>query len=115
VIACDGLSAFKKAKSPYPTNPEEAHYDLISAIRSMHALLPLKLNFEHVKGHQDQGIPMALSRLACLNIQMDQAAKTKLLTKCPLDPVYKIPIKGWIRTIEGCQMVKHTAEHFEHT
>jgi len=110
VIACDSLSAFKKAKSPYPTNPEEAHYDLISAIRNMQALLPLKLTFEHVRGHQDQGIPMALSRLVCLNIQMDQAAKTKLLTKCLLDPMYKIPFEGWICTIEGCWKVKHMAE-----
>jgi len=95
VIACDGLSAFKKAKCLYPTEPSEAHYDLISAICNLKAQLPLTLSFKHVKGHQDQGIPTALLWLACLNIQMDTQAKIKLLPTRPQDPDCGIPFAGW--------------------
>jgi len=110
VIACDGLSAFKKAQSTYPTDPGEAHYNLISAIQNMRTLLPLQLTFEHVKGHQDQGFPTALSRLVCLNIQMDQAAKNKLSTEWLPSSNYMIPFEGWICAIEGRRIVRHTEE-----
>jgi len=61
VIACDGLSAIKKANCQYPIDPNEAHYNLIGAIRHLWQRSPFKLIFEHVKGHQDQGIPTVLS------------------------------------------------------
>jgi len=72
-IACNGLLALKKAQAEYPTEPEEAHYDLISAIKNLRDQLPIKLNFEHVKGHQDQGMIMALPWLVWM---MESHAKT---------------------------------------
>jgi len=77
-IACDGLSALKKAQSNYPTDPGEAHHDLISAIKNLRATLTLTISFIHVKGHQDQGIITALPRLAWMNIEMDALAKQTL-------------------------------------
>ncbi len=105
-IACDGLSALKKAQAEYPSEPGEAHYDLISAIRNLCDRLPIKLNFEHVKGHQDQGMIMALPRLAWMNIEMDSHAKNKLLSTVPSIQQDKIPFEGWTCSIEGCRVIK---------
>jgi len=110
VIACDGLSALKKAQRQDPTDPSEAHYDLISAIRHLRKSIPLKLTFEHVKGHQDQGIPTVLSRLASLNVQMDMAAKAKLLATRPTEGDHRIPFEGWICVLEGQRLVKNIKE-----
>ncbi len=107
VVACNGLSALKKARNQYPTDPGEAHYDLISAIRQLRQLLPFKITFEHVKGHQDQGIPTALTRLAWMNINMDKAAKAKLLSVGPDKQQGSIPYEGWTCAIEGRRSIKH--------
>jgi len=49
-----------------------------------------------VKGHQDSGQTMALSREAWMNITMDEEAKKKVsLDKLP-DQQYSILHKGWI-------------------
>jgi len=75
------------------------------------ASLPLKLIFKHVKeGHQDQDIPMALLRLAWLNIQMDTQAKLKLLAIIPKDLDCCIPFAGWTCSIEGWSAVKNTTD-----
>jgi len=74
LIACDGQSALKKAQCTYPTEPEEAHYDLISAIKNLRRSLPFSTSFVHVKGHQDQGATTVLLRLAWMNIEMDLLA-----------------------------------------
>jgi len=59
MIACDVLPALKKARNSYPTDLGKDHYDLISAIQNLHKCLPFTLNFEHFKGHQNQGLPTA--------------------------------------------------------
>jgi len=46
-------------------------------------VIPLKLRFKHVKGHQDQGLIMALPQLAWMNIEMDSWAKNTLLVAEP--------------------------------
>jgi len=110
VIACDGLSALKKATCQYPIDPNEAHYDLIGAIRHLRQSIPCTLTFEHVKGHQDQGFPTVLSRLASLNVQMDTEAKAKLLSIRPQEGEGRIPFEGWICHIEGRRIVKNLKE-----
>jgi len=49
-IACDGLTALRKAKAQQITEPCEKHYDIISAIRNLCQLLPLSLTFFMSKG-----------------------------------------------------------------
>jgi len=57
---------------------------------------------------------MAHSRLACLNIQMDQAAKTKLLTKQLLDSSYKIPSKAGSVPVKDVRWLSLWQRHFKH-
>jgi len=106
-IACDGLSALRKAQAKYPTEPEEVHYDLISAIRNLRDQLPIQLTFEHVKGHQDQGTITALPWVAWMNIEMDSCTKNKLLSAVASTQQDKIPFEGWTCSIEGRCVVKH--------
>jgi len=106
-IACDGLSALKKAQSNYPTDPGEAHHDLISAIKNLRAAIPLQVTFTHVKGHQDQGLITALPRLAWMNIEMDGLAKQKLSQGERTANNDPIPFEGWTCRIEGLRVIKH--------
>jgi len=106
-IACNGQSALKKAKQDYPTQPSKSHYDLINAIRNLQWAIPIKLRFEHVKGHQDQGVITALPRLAWMNIEMHLRAKHTLLSTELNDIQDKIPFEGWTCLIEGWHVVKH--------
>jgi len=74
-IACNGLSALKQAQCNHPTEPTLAHYELIGAIQTLKSKLTISLNFEHVRGHQDDGVTMVLMRQAWMNIEMDELAK----------------------------------------
>jgi len=53
----------------------EAHYDLLVAIQALCRQTPISSSIIHVKGHQDLGTMMVLSRLAMMNIRMDKIAK----------------------------------------
>jgi len=106
-LACDGLSALRKAQSQQLTEPNEAHYDLISAIRELWKLLPIQVTFEHVKGHQDNCQITVLPRLAWMNIEMDLCAKRKVATTGNHALTDGIPHEGWTCSIEGKRIVKH--------
>jgi len=106
VVACNGLSALKKASSTYPTNLNETNYDLISAIQNLCQMLPLTLVFTHVKGHQDSSQIMALPRLAWLNIQMDANAKAKLAMVSQSKHNDPIPNEGRMCSIEGQHIIR---------
>jgi len=110
-IACDSKAALKKAQQEYPTEPSEAHYDLISAIQNLRKVIPLTLKFEHIKGHQDQGMTMVLPHLAWMNINMDLQAKQALSAENQTACQEKIPFKGWTCLIEGRQPTKHLTEN----
>jgi len=96
----------KKASSPYPTDPGEAHYDLISAIWQLQHNLPSEFHFEHVKGHQDNGTSTAFLQLAWMNINMDTQAKSKLLSPGPTQQLQNIPFKGRTCAIEDWWKIK---------
>jgi len=100
-IACDGLSALKQAQYQQHTDPSDAHYDLIRAIRQLWDALPVMITFEHVKGHQDNGQSLALSRTAWMNVEMDARAKQKAQTPYQGPVQYKIPFEGWRCKIQG--------------
>jgi len=106
-IACNSQSALKKAQQDYPTEPGKAHYDLISTIQNLQWVIPIKLRFEHIKGHQDQGMITALPWLAWMNIEMDLQAKHALLSAEPNDIQDKIPFEGWTCLIGGWHSIKH--------
>ncbi len=106
-VACDGLSALRKAQANHLTEPSEAHYDLISAIRELRHSMSIQLVFQHVKGHQDSGQTTVLPRLAWMNIEMDECAKKKVLEAQPMGQVGGIPHEGWVCIIDGKRIIKH--------
>jgi len=106
-IACDGLSALKQAQYRGPTDPNTAHYDIISAIRSIRDKLPKDITFEHVQGHQDNGQSLALSRVAWMNIEMDGRAKERAMIPHQGPTGYTIPYEGWQCGIQGQRLTKH--------
>jgi len=63
-VACNDILALRKVKTRALTDPNEKHYDFISAIQNLQLHLPLTLCFWHVKGHQDSGLTTVLSREA---------------------------------------------------
>jgi len=60
-------------------NPLAAHAELLCTCQSIVAQLQCKVKFTHVKRHQDNGLPMVLSREMWLNIKADSAAKNELV------------------------------------
>jgi len=59
----------------------------------------IKLAF--VQGHQDTGQPMALTRDAWLNVEVNLLAKNKATTPYTGSLIYKLPGNLW-----GCYMAK---------
>jgi len=55
----------------------------------------------HIKGHQDNGHPMVLSRQAWLNIKADLAAKACIDVLYKGKAEYQIPTEVWHIEIAG--------------
>ena len=76
-LHCDGLSALQKIN--YQTNEMYSigeNFDIINALIAVKHKLPLEIQYEHVKGHQDKGTAYHnLSRIAQLNVLVDSMAK----------------------------------------
>ena len=78
LVACDGLSAIKQISN---LNLSTVHTrlsscDIISACIKLINVLPIKIEFGHVKGHQDESISLdELAIPAQLNVFMDDIAK----------------------------------------
>jgi hypothetical protein len=76
-VGCDGLSALNQVqKTGDFVNPNERHFDIIMAVRSLVAETNWNWHWKHVKGHQDDDIP--IDQLDCWskwNIEMDKEAK----------------------------------------
>lgn len=80
-LHCDGLSAIQ-AITKYTfgnvNNDTKTNFDLLNVISSLCQQLPITIQLEHVKGHQDKGSAYnILSRVAQLNILADQLASEK--------------------------------------
>jgi hypothetical protein len=72
-IACDGKSALDACFSKSSKiDPGAAHFDVITAVRNLVRLCPIKFDPIHVKGHQET---RPLDRLGALNEDMDKACK----------------------------------------
>jgi hypothetical protein len=76
-VGCDCEGALWKVfleGARFEANIKQADYDLHSATRKMLKSSPIKWEFRHVEGHQDDGIEV-LDRWAMLNVEMDSLAK----------------------------------------
>jgi hypothetical protein len=109
-VGCDNLECIRLARGDWlKVNQNTPHADLIRAIRRLTALLPVKVDFTHVKGHQDRTVAVkTLPRLSQLNIEMDSDAKTKLrsLVEARAKPLLLAGVlhKGWVCLVDGVKV-----------
>ena len=114
-LACDNNNCIKDASDRRLKVPAtRRHVDLVRAIRHLIYHLPISVQAEQIKGHQDDHIPIhCLPRMAQLNVIVDDRAKTFLkglihhdsllpngLPPCPSD----IHGEGWTVTVSGVKM-----------
>jgi hypothetical protein len=95
-VGCDGLSALNKAFDTWPLDPDDPHFDMLSALCTMIAASPLKWTTRHIEGHQDDDLTKALDFWALQNIQMDNLAKVYWMQHSSTAPVlYPISDEGF--------------------
>ena len=75
IVALDGQIAMIAVSQPWDPKPSAPDFDLIDSIRRRVKRLPITINWEHVKGHQDDNRAANLSPLAKLSVQADSYAK----------------------------------------
>jgi len=68
-VACNGKFALIQIQASQPVDAKEQHADLILACQEWIQWCPCKLEWHHVKEHQDGMSPMVLARDALLNIE----------------------------------------------
>lgn len=98
VICLDGKQAIDNIKQNY-INPDCADFDMLMQVKVLINELPIYIEFEWVKSHQDDDIPFhQLSYQAQLNVIADNKAKEYLkkifLTSRP-DPALIFPGEKW--------------------
>ena len=76
-VACDGLSALQQAtrKDIDKLSCRNQQSDLLSSCTKIISTLPITIQPEHVKGHQDDIMNYTLSRTERMNVSMDFLAK----------------------------------------
>jgi hypothetical protein len=110
-VGCDNLECIQLARGDWlKVNQNTPHADLIQAIRRLTALLPVKVVFTHVKGHQDRITAIeTLPHLIQLNIEMDSNAKTKLrsLVEARAKPLLPAGVlhEGWVCIVDGVNVI----------
>jgi len=105
-IACDGKSVLERIKSKKQLDPFVTHADLLGACRRLAKELPWQIDFQHIKGHQDKGLPTVLSRTAWLNIEADLLAKARITPTHSGQSGYRLPYKPWHLEIAGKRPTK---------
>jgi len=104
-IACDNKQAISMFNEWYVPDPQDANFDLTSAIWKLLQDSPIQWQNIHVKGHQDDHLHYdKLNRVAQLNVKMDRLAKS-FWRHCyihehtalqPLEPrQHPIHLEGW--------------------
>ncbi len=120
-LGCDGQSALDKAFNYVSIiRIEDADHDLLHAIRNLWAHSPLIWKFRHVKGHQDDTIPIKdLDRWASLNVEMDTRAKQHMVVARRSPRHYTIAEESWSLWMQGKKIVQDLSStvydlvHFE--
>jgi hypothetical protein len=115
-LGCDNLACVRHGQRDWQKVPlSTAHMDLIRAIRIIKGKLPVTVHFEHIYGHQDDHLSFdSLTRLAQLNVEMDQLAKDRLVTLYDFPPALTCPSsiahEGWQCTVNGRKITTHPAK-----
>jgi len=78
-IACDNKQAISMFNEWYVPDPQDANFDLTSAIWKLLQDSPIQWRNIHVKGHQDDHLHYdKLNRIAQLNVEMDRLSAGQL-------------------------------------
>lgn len=76
-LACDCMSAIHRLSQVAEIRPKTPHHDLLTGIRYLLQVSPVKWHFKYVQGHQDARFPsLHLDSWAQMNISMDKLAKS---------------------------------------
>lgn len=108
-IGCNNTSAiFLAPDLDIEINTRMADHDILFGIWWVLKEIPIRIHWEHVKGHQDEEMNInELSKAEQLNCEMDQLAKEMLkhLVKTPAWPV--IAGEPWSVWLREHKLVKH--------
>jgi len=74
-IALDGEAVLNQSKGNWPLIISQPCFDMLQDIRTRTDLLPIKITWKWVEGHQDDNRYVALDWWASMNIKMDTLAK----------------------------------------
>ena len=88
-LGCDNINGVRRSKGDWlKVSLQAKHADLIRAIRVIKSRLPIKVDMEHVYGHQDDWLFLEeLPRMAQLNVEMDELAKQRLYDLSEADTI----------------------------
>lgn len=109
-LGCDCETAIKKSEPQWLRVPQKTkHADIIRAIRRLVKEIPVKVNFEHVDGHQDRQKKMEqLGAMEQLNVLMDSRAKQHVEAILDMEerpsPDQRILMEGWQCWVQGIKI-----------
>ena len=85
----------------FQPQPQHANFDLVSAVVCIVKSLPITIQAEHVKGHQDESMAAELTFMERLNIHMESLAKRHrhccYSDNAPLPPTCQVYEEGCVR------------------
>ena len=104
IIRLDGSQALKEAAGSWPLDPHRPDFDLLWSIRKLSNVLPVKLNWEWIRGHQDDNVAQSLlSEAAQDNILCDNIAKALYdsFRRSYAGPPPMVPDDDWSVIVDG--------------
>jgi hypothetical protein len=105
-VGCDGLSALNQVQKTVDfINPNERHFDIIMAVRTIVAETTWDWHWKHVKGHQDEVTACEdLDRWSKWNIEMDKEAKKFWETTAMITILPTIQGEPWRTITKGTKI-----------
>lgn len=102
-VGCDGcLAVLNNAFDTWPLEPDDPHFDLLSALRTKIVASPLAWTTRHIPGHQDNDATVKLDFWAGQNIQMDNLAKISRMQQSSMSTItYPLANEGFQAWLAG--------------
>jgi ribonuclease HI len=115
-IGCDSESAVEKITDGTIELFKDADFDLVFTILNSLKSLPVKVQFRHIKGHQDKHKQEdELDRWEILNIEADKLAKQAMNYFASMPPHFAILNEPWAVWANGTKLVKNFQEKLYQT
>ena len=115
MIALDGESILTQSKGNWPLTISQPCFDMLQDIRARIDLLPIKITWKLVEGHQDENKYVALDWWARMNIKMDTLAKEFLAECTSMHPPrehkpQQLLYEKWVLEIRGVKQSSITRD-----